>query len=196
MKKISLVAFSILTVCVWYPFYTHAAYGGGWGGGWGGASVKPTVSVLKRDVCVNWDKSWSDFDGTCTKNNETHLVAPDKNPILDILNGKKPDLKKLVTFIKKQKNNKLTKQLSSKKIVSKKVLKAQVKIDTIMNRREQLSQEEKEMKLFKLLSVTNQLSENEKIKGDLLSIIAYVHQKSLTMANQVIKISVNAKSER
>ncbi len=188
MKKITLVAFSILTICVWYPFSTHAAYGGGWwwGGWWGGASVKPTVSVLKRDTCVNWDRSWSDFDGICAKNDETHSVASDKDPILTILNGKKPDLKKLLTTITNQKNNKLTKQLSNKKMVSKKMLSAQVKIDTIMNRREKLSNEEKEIKVFKLLNVTNQLGENEKIKGDLLMIIAYVHQKSLSMAKILV----------
>jgi hypothetical protein len=106
--------------------------------------------------------------------------------MLGILNGKKPDLKKLVTSISKLKNNKFTKQLNSKKMVSKRILKAQVKIDTIMNRREKLSKEEKEIKLFKLLSVTNQLGENEKIKGDLLSIIAYVHQKSLSMAKILV----------
>ncbi len=71
-------------------------------------------------------------------------------------------------------------------MVSKKMLSAQVKIDTIMNRREKLSNEEKEIKVFKLLNVTNQLGENEKIKGDLLMIIAYVHQKSLSMAKILV----------
>jgi hypothetical protein len=183
MNKISVVAFSILSICI-YPLHIHAAYGGWWWGWWWGSSFKTTVSVLNRDVCPNWDSSWSFFDGACSK--ETHSVASDKKPILNILNDKNLDLKKLVTTLSKQKNNKLTNQLTNKKMVSKKMLSAQVKIDTIMNRREKLSKEEKEIKVYKLLNVTNQLSENEKIKGDLLMIIAYVHQKSLSMAKILV----------
>ena len=182
MNKFSVLTFSILTVCVWYPFYTHAAYGGGWWGWWW---VFVTNTVLRRDVCKNGDASSSYFDWTCEKNETYHEAAPKTKSVTKDV---QKELKTLITTITKSENKFVKNKTEFNKKPTKKYRKAQIKIDSIMNRREKLSKSDKEVKLYTLLELTQNLSENKKITWDLLLVVSYVHEKSLSMAKKSLGV--------